>query len=191
MEQTATVFKKDRMVESFGVKIVARASGFEITCSGRTENRLLEVEVYRAGRLLKSAMFQSLKGWKDACKETDPAECGLRVLDMQGNCVVMMDVEEDWLPFLRPRGEQQHITENYVSVPPALTITDEGGNIWALAVGTSYAPKHKSPDGEFALPVLCNGVDMQEIASRIERKGGKIKIFTCDGWKTWTGRSWF
>jgi hypothetical protein len=190
MEATATVFKQNRMIESFGVKIIVRPSGFEITADERQENRLLVVEVYRSGRLLKRDAFESLRGWKDR-DILNPAECGLRVLDMQGNCVAMLDVEEDWLPFLRPQGEQRHITESYVSVPPALTITDEGGSIWALAIGTSYAPKHKSPDGEFALPVLRNGVDTGEVASRIEKRGGKIKIFTCEGWKTFTGRSFF
>jgi hypothetical protein len=183
-----TVFKKDRMVESFGVKIVVRPSGFEIT-SDRSENRLLEVEVYRAGVLLKKTMFQSAKGWKESLAGINPAECGLRVLDMASNCVVMLDVEEDPFPFMKPQGEQQHITENYVSVPPALTITDEGGNIWTL--GFEMASKRQSPDGEFAFDVLRNGIDTGEVASRIERRGGKIKIFTCDGWKTWTGRSFF
>ena len=88
-------------------------------------------------------------------------------------------------PFMRLQGEQQYLTENYVSVPPALTILDEQGAVWTLGFNT--APRGKSPNGEFAFDVLRNGVDTGEIASRIERRGGKIRIFTRDGWKKWTG----
>lgn len=87
------------------------------------------------------------------------------------------------LPFMLPRLQQQHITESYVSVPPALTITDETNAVWTL--GFLVAPKGKSPDGEFAFDVLRNGVDTGEIASRIERRGGRIRIFTESGWKYW------
>ena len=92
-------------------------------------------------------------------------------------------------PYMLPPQEQKHITENYVSVPPALHITDEGGNVWTL--GFTTAPKEMSPDGEFAFPVLCNGHRIGEIASRIERRNGKIRAFTKNGWMKWTGRSFF
>lgn len=88
------------------------------------------------------------------------------------------------LPFMIRNGEQKHITENYVSVPPALTITDESGAIWTL--GFQYG---KAPKGEFAFNVLRNGLETGEIASRIERRKGKIWIFTANGWKHFTGRS--
>ena len=88
-------------------------------------------------------------------------------------------------PFMRLQGEQQFLTENYVSVPPALTILDEQGAVWTL--GFNAAPRGKSPNGEFAFDVLRNGMDTGEIASRIERRGGRIKIFTRDRWKSWTG----
>jgi hypothetical protein len=96
---------------------------------------------------------------------------------------------DKYLSFAKPREEQVHETENYVSIPPALIITDEGNNVWTLGLMT--APKGKSPDGEFAFDVLRNGKWSGEVASRIERRKGRIRIFTCDGWKIWTGNSFF
>lgn len=92
---------------------------------------------------------------------------------------------EQLMPFIRPQGEQRHITESYVSVPPALIITDEHNCIWTLGLNT--APRGKSPDGEYAFDVLMNGRNMGEVASRIERRGGRVRIFTREGWKQWTG----
>ena len=89
------------------------------------------------------------------------------------------------LPFMRLQGPQQHITESYVSVPPALTITDEAGAVWTLGFNTQ--PRDRSPDGEFAFNVLRNGYETGEVASRIERRGGRVKIFTRSGWKRWNG----
>jgi len=86
------------------------------------------------------------------------------------------------LPFMKLQGEQQYITESYVSVPPALVITDEQGAVWTL--GFNVAPRDKTPDGEFAFNVLRNGIETGEIASRIERRNGRVRIFTVDGWKT-------
>lgn len=87
-------------------------------------------------------------------------------------------------PFMRRQGEQTHITEDYVSSPPALTITDEVGDLWCLGFSYGVAPK-----GEFAFNVLRNGIETGEIASRIERRGGRVRIFTANGWKRWTGCS--
>lgn len=82
--------------------------------------------------------------------------------------------------------EQKHITETYVSSPPALVITDIDGARWCL--GDQFARMDDSPRGEFAFNVLRNGVQTGEFASRIERRRGKIRIFTRQGWKSWTGR---
>lgn len=90
-------------------------------------------------------------------------------------------------PFMRRQGEQNHVTESYVSVPPALTIIDELGAIWTI--GFQTAPRAKTPDGEYAYDVLRNGAWTGEFASRIERRAGRIRIFTADGWKRWTGAS--
>lgn len=86
------------------------------------------------------------------------------------------------LPFMIPQGEQIHVTENDVSSPPALSITDEQGAIWVLGFRNG-----KAPCGEFAFNVLRNGLETGETASRIERRGGRIRIFTARGWKRWTG----
>lgn len=93
------------------------------------------------------------------------------------------------LPFAKPRKEQVHVSENFVAVPPALIITDEGNNVWTLGLMT--APKGMSPDGEFAFDVLRNGKWCGECASRIERRNGRVRIFTADGWKNWNGHSFF
>jgi hypothetical protein len=87
--------------------------------------------------------------------------------------------------FMVRHGEQTHITESYVSSPPALTITDERGDLWCL--GFAAAPRGKTPRGEYAYNVLRNGTETGETASRIERRGARIRIFTRDGWKRWTG----
>lgn len=109
--------------------------------------------------------------------------------DLKGDVIAIMDVEVDPYPFMKPRKEQVHVTENYVSSPPALAITDTVGDVWTL--GFKVAPTHQSPDGEFAFNVLRNGVDTHEVASRIERRNNKIKVFTFRGWKVWTGESFF
>lgn len=86
--------------------------------------------------------------------------------------------------YMLPPAEQYHITENYVSSPPALTIFDETGAVWCL--DTDMQP---GPFGEYAFSVLRNGMRTGAIASRIERRNGKIRVFTADGWRQWTGRS--
>lgn len=184
----ATVFKKDRCVESFGVKLVVDHNGFRVTTDGRADV-VLCMEVYRSGQLLNQYAFAARNGIRENILGVDPAECGVRILDALGHVIIALDAEEDPYPFMRPDGEQQHITENDVSVPPALTITDKTGSIWTL--GFSIAPKDRSPDGEFAFAVLRNGLDTGEIASRIEMRAGKVKVFTCEGWKVWMGRSFF
>ena len=85
-------------------------------------------------------------------------------------------------PYMVRQGEQQHITENAVSVPPALTITDEAGAVWTL--GFNYG---RAPRGEFAFNVLRNGLETGEVASRIERRRGRTWIYTDLGWKVFTG----
>lgn len=82
------------------------------------------------------------------------------------------------LPFMVRNGDSHHVTEPDVSVPPALVITDQAGNIWTL--GFNFAGVH---GGEFAYNVLRNGIDTGQVANRIERKHGQIRIFTPAGWK--------
>lgn len=88
-------------------------------------------------------------------------------------------------PWMRLIGEQQHITDDYVSSPPALTIVDERGDVWVLG----FTEAHEAPRGEFAFQVLRNGRSTGEVASRIERRGGRVRIFGRSGWKYWNGRA--
>lgn len=90
------------------------------------------------------------------------------------------------LPYMLPKEEQTHITENYVSSPPALIVVDSSNTVWTLAATPNLA---RSPRGEYAFDVLMNGLKTGEVASRIERRGGKIRIFTSSGWRTWNGRA--
>ena len=90
-------------------------------------------------------------------------------------------------PYMLQNKEQLHETESYVSVPPALHITDEANNVWCLGfhnVGGDGVSR-----GEFCYDVLRNGKWTGEHANRIERRGKRIRIFGPDGWKVWTGRS--
>ena len=89
--------------------------------------------------------------------------------------------------YMRRPTQQQFITEEYVSTPPALWIHDERGDVWTL--GEQFARMTDAPHGEFAFNVLRNGQDTGEFASRIERRRGKIRIFTRQGFKTWSGQS--
>ena len=102
------------------------------------------------------------------------------------------------MDYMLPKAFQTHITEEYVVSPPALTIIDETGAVWTLgfqmAAPTSalmqrYTTHWEAPMGEFAFDVLRNGQPTGEFASRIERRKGKIRVFTRDGWKVWSGRS--
>jgi hypothetical protein len=185
----ATKFRENRSAESHGLR--AEITPREIRVGGISgrPDRLLTAEVYRAGVLIDSTVFDASRGYRNCMYTVNHSECGLRVLDANGDCVLILDVEEDPYPFMRPRAEQVHITESYTSVPPALTITDTVGAVWTL--GFERAPKHRSPDGEFAFPVLRNGLPTGEVASRIEIRGSKVKAFTADGWKVWTGTSFF
>ncbi len=89
------------------------------------------------------------------------------------------------LPYMLPPGEQLFLTESYVSSPPAMLINDQEGHVWTL--GTSTAPE--GPRGEYAFDVLKNGEFTGEVASRIERRAGRIRIFTAEGMKRWNGRT--
>jgi len=88
------------------------------------------------------------------------------------------------LSFMVRLGEQTHITESYVSSPPALTISDERGDLWCLGFKGG-----RIEGGEFAYNVLRNGIETGELANRIERRGGKIRIFTATGWKRFNGNT--
>lgn len=88
------------------------------------------------------------------------------------------------MDFMVRHGEQKHITEEYVSSPPALVIQDERGDIWCLGFAGGNVSR-----GEFSFNVLRNGKDVGEMANRIERRNGKVRIFTPTGFKRWTGNT--
>lgn len=90
------------------------------------------------------------------------------------------------LAYMLPPKEQTHITENYVSSPPALLVVDETGAVWTLGM---QMHSMRANFGEFCFAVLRNGQPTGEVASRIERRNGKIRIFTDTGWKRWLGHS--
>jgi hypothetical protein len=90
------------------------------------------------------------------------------------------------ISFMLPQAEQTHVTENYVSSPPALIVVDEANNVFTLGFQQMAGPR-----GEYGFPVCVNGLPCGEVASRIERRSGKVRIFTDTGFKQWNGRSFF
>ena len=78
---------------------------------------------------------------------------------------------------------RENATQPYVSIPPALIITDANGATWTL--GFDYVQKN----GQFYFNVLRNDRDTGELASNIEYRKGRIHIRCSDGTrKTWTER---
>lgn len=99
----------------------------------------------------------------------------------------MIELNLDPMAALRKRnGEQTFETENYVSSPPALYIVDASNACWTLGFNRGEAPS-----GEFAFNVLRDGINTGVFASRIERRNGRIRCFTREGWKVWNGSFWF
>jgi hypothetical protein len=89
------------------------------------------------------------------------------------------------LSYMKPPKEQTHITEHYVSSPPALVIVDERGDVFTLGL-----ERFQGPRGEYAFMILRNGAPTGELGSRIERRNQKIRIFTPEGcYKVWNGKS--
>lgn len=88
------------------------------------------------------------------------------------------------LPYMVRQAPQEHVTESYVSSPPALVIVDAMGNIWTL--GLQMMP---GPMGEFSFDVLRNGQPTGGVASRIEYQHSRVRIFGTYGYKRWTGHS--
>jgi hypothetical protein len=89
----------------------------------------------------------------------------------------------------RPK-EQLFITESYVSSPPALWIHDERGHVFTLATDRPPHPDLEAR-GEFSFEVNWSPHATQVMgtgtfASRLERRNGKVRAFTRQGWKTWS-----
>jgi hypothetical protein len=90
------------------------------------------------------------------------------------------------MPYMRRQAKPNFETENYVSTPPALLVLEADGTVWTLGFNMICGPR-----GEYAFDVLRNGQFTGEYASRIERRAGRIRIFTVDGFKTWNGNRFF
>lgn len=187
----------DHAIMANGIKIVRTPTGIGVqgTVPDRmqerdSKRRILKIEVDYGGKRIKEEYInQPWLLWRDYYSGIDMLKCVVRVKDGEITLVELglpLGEGAPW-PFMVPQGEQRHITESYVSVPPALIITDERGDVWTF--GFQLAPKKLSPDGEFAFNVLRNGIDTREMASRIERRSGKVRIFTFVGWKWWNGKT--
>jgi hypothetical protein len=81
------------------------------------------------------------------------------------------------------RYERENRSESYVTIPPAFLITDERGGMW------TFGGEYEIHGGWYYFSVVRNDVDTGENASRIEYRGGKVRIWTRAGWKVWSGRS--
>lgn len=91
-------------------------------------------------------------------------------------------------PYMLKPKEQLFITEAYVSSPPACWIHDERGDVFTL--GTDHGERlFDDPRGEYSFAIMHNGHHTGTYGSRIERRNGKIRVFTKQGWKIWSGVS--
>ncbi|SRR6266568_984751 len=91
------------------------------------------------------------------------------------------------LDYMKKGHRTEYISEPYVSSPPAAFIIDEYENIFTL--GFEYQRKDDAPIGEYAFNILYNGHPTGYYASRIERRNGKVRIFTRSGWRVFNGKS--
>lgn len=175
----------DHQVAANGVLIVRTPTGIGVAFPQPQPRRPLLVEVDYEGRRLKEEWLDSCgPPWRDFYHDIDMTRVVVRVKD-QGVVLAELSLpgEEYPLPYMVPRAEQAHETESYCSVPPCLTITTPGGDVWTL--GWKAAPRELCPWGEFAFEVLRNGRTTHEYASRIERRNGKLRILTSRGWLVW------
>lgn len=177
------------VIRQNGIGIARTTTGIAVQyCTHCDDDPPVVIEVYHEGRLIKWEYLAANCAWRDYFKGVDMLRCVIRVR-LGSLTLAELGHPDAPMPFMVLQGEQQHITESYVSVPPALTITDEGGNVWTL--GFRRADADESPRGEFAFEVLRNGIGTGVIASRIERRSGTVRAFTKQGWQVWNGRFFF
>ena len=173
-------------VQKNGITIIRTPTGIGVIATGNPPpHRTLLIEVSYLGRKLNWYAIDSYTPWREYFDGIDNLKCAITVLDGT-EILAELPADDGIMPFMVRQGPQHHVTEAYISVPPALTITDESGAVWTLGMAT--APRELSPEGEFAFEVLRDGIGTHEIASRIERRNGKIKAFTRSGWTIWNGR---
>jgi hypothetical protein len=80
----------------------------------------------------------------------------------------------------------EYITESYVSSPPAAYIINSQGLTFTL--GFNLQQLRDSPHGHYAFNILVDGKETGEFATHIEKRNGKVRIFTSSSWKIWNGR---
>lgn len=182
-------------VAANGVMIARTQSGVAVGLDALPDGPLfdapLAVEVEYEGLRLKSDVIDPrglVAPWRDYFPGVDMLRVGVRVRS-GARVLAELPAPDAPLPFMVRSGPQLHVTESYVAAPPALTVTDDRGDVWTMGFRT--AQKWQAPEGEFAFNVLRNGIDVGEIASRIERRGGRVRIFTAHGWKVWTDGGFF
>jgi hypothetical protein len=197
MNMTGTELTVSHEVFANGLTIVRTPTGIGVLFNPasqvefeRGRARFFLIEVWYEGKLLKSDYVPGDWPWRDYYSGIDMLRCVVKVFENGVQLAELGLPDEQYpLPFMVAQGPQQHVTESYVSVPPALTITDNRGDVWTF--GFLRAEPEQSPQGEFAFDVLCNGKPTGEIASRIERRGGKVRVFTRHGWRVWNGSFFF
>jgi hypothetical protein len=96
-----------------------------------------------------------------------------------------------FLPAYTTQGRTfEHITEPYVSSPPAAYVILDGGVTFSLGQKMKEVDKLK---GRYLFNVLVDSVelgtcDTGEYASFIEKKDRRVRILTRTGWKVWSER---
>lgn len=90
-------------------------------------------------------------------------------------------------PFMRRAPQEKRESESYVTVPPALWITDRAGNTWTLGFQRPARDPHNT--GEFEHDIVKNGLVIGEWACRLEYRAGILRAFGHQGWRTWNGKT--
>lgn len=178
-------------LEVNGVGIVRTPTGIGVMVVPKRYPGPLNVQVEYDGRRIKDEWLDPHELYRDYFgPAVDHLRCVVRVRESERVLAELSLPDEEYpLPFMVRQGEQRHVTESSVSVPPALTITDGLGAVWTL--GFVAATKEQSPEGEFAFEVLRDGVTTHEIASRIEMRNNTVRVFTRHGWKKWNPDGYF
>jgi len=182
--------KSESWIHKNGVTILRTENNrFGIVVPNQRTPRVLCVEVDYLGRCYKRDLFNCIMPYRDQL-DVNLDECMIRVKEGETVLAELGAQPQGHLyqPWMVVQGEQGHVTENYISVPPALHLTDSAGQRWTF--GFITAEKEQSPQGEFAFEVLRDGIGMGEIASRLELRNGVVRVFTRHGWKRWLGREW-
>ncbi len=83
----------------------------------------------------------------------------------------------------------EYITESYVVSPPAAYIIASDGTTFCLGLRMHPFETDKLK-GLYQFNILVNGSDSGIFASKIEKKGNRVRILTRDqGWLYWNGNS--